>query len=135
MVKRHLIQLGFRQSVVQQADGDLVDIPTSVHKVTVNLPLLPEACTVLNIAKILDQRIPIHAYDHIVVRRGQSATVFAHESEVQKLLRTSGKEAIFIKLRQSSHVYPEADVLRLPTDHSIDDANTLAQADDSTLGV
>lgn len=139
LVKRFLVQLGFGQHVHQQVDGDLVHIGTTMHKFTIKLPFIhgwrPEACTARSIAKILDQRIATAAYDHIITRQDQSATVYVHESEVQKLLRTSGQEAVFLKLHESSPLYPEADILWLPTDHSLDDANALAQADDTTLGV
>ena len=111
LVRRFLVQIGFGQFVTQQVDGDLVNISTPMHKVTIKLPFIhgwrSESCTVQSIAKILDQRIPNPSYDQIVVRQDQSATVLVHESEVLNLLKTSGQEAVFLKLHESSSLLPK----------------------------
>ena len=94
-----------------------------------------ETCTIQSIAKILDARIPSPAYEQILVRQDQSATVLVHESEIWNLLRTSGQEAVFLKLHGSSPLLQEADILWLPVEYSLDDALQLSQKDDSSLGV
>ena len=139
LVRRFLVQIGFGQFVTQQVDGDLVNISTPMHKVTIKLPFIhgwrSESCTVQSIAKILDQRIPNPSYDQIVVRQDQSATVLVHESEVLNLLKTSGREAVFLKLHESSSLLPNPDILWLPPEFSLDDAIVLAQQDDKALGI
>ena len=95
--------------------GDLVNIPTHMHKIVVKLPFLfglrPEACNSRTIAKFREQHIPAPAYENITVRQDQSATVFAHESEIETLLRASGLEAVFLKLHETSSLLPDADTL------------------------
>jgi hypothetical protein len=139
LVRRFLVQLGFGQPVLQRVDGDLVSIPTPMHKVTLKLPYVhgwrQETCTIQSIAKILDARIPSPAYEQILVRQDQSATVPVHESEILNLLRTSGQEAVFLKLHGSSPLLQDADILWLPVEYSLDDALQLSQKDDNSLGV
>ena len=110
-----------------------------MHKIVVKLPFLfglrPEACNSRTIAKFREQHIPAPAYENITVRQDQSATVFAHESEIETLLRASGLEAVFLKLHEASSLLPDADTLWMPPEFTLDDASQLAQSDDTTLGV
>ena len=139
LVRRHLVQLGFGKEVTQNVTGDLVSVPTHMHKVVIKLPFIfgwrQEACTAQTFAKFLEKHIPAPAYENITVRQDQSATVYVHESEIEKLLRASGLEGIFVKLHASSNLLPNADILWLPPEVSLDEANQLAQNDASTIGV
>ena len=138
-VRRHLVQLGFGKPVTQNVAGDLVYIPTHMHKIVVTLPSLfgwgPEACNARTVAKFLEQHIPAPAYENITVRQDQSATVFVHESEIETLLRASGLGAVFLELHEASSLLPDAGILWMPPEFTLDDANQMAQSDDTTLGV
>lgn len=138
-VKRHLIQLGFGEGVTQSVDGDLVELDTPMHKITLKFPSTlgwtTEQLTVANISRILSSRIPAPAFDHIVLRLDYSATVMVHESEVGNLLKSSGCEAVFFKLHDSSKLYPNTEILWLPCDFTLDDANELAGKDASVYGI
>ncbi len=106
-VKRHLIQLGFGEPVIQSAQGDLVEIPITMHKMVAKFPpsfdWFPDMITGSSVSSLLQEHVHEAAIEDILVRPDMySATMLIHESEVDKLLRASGKHGVFYKMHKSS---------------------------------
>ena len=138
IVQRHLIQTGFGAHVHKAAAGDQVVIP-SMHKVVIKLPTAfgwqPDVMTGNSLTKILQQHIPAPSFDSLVIRQDQSATCLVHDSEIPKLLKASGVKGVFFKLHESSTFMPEPHLLWLPPGFTLDDANSLAESESTSIGV
>ena len=126
-VKRHLIQLGFGDSVIQSAQGDLVHIPITMHKMVAKFPpsfdWFPEMITGSSVSSLLQEHVREAAIEDILVRPDMySVTMFIHESEVDKLLRASGKHGVFYKMHKSSQFRPSFELCWLEDGTTLKDA-------------
>lgn len=93
-----------------------------------------EMCNGSTIAKYLAERIPAPAFDAIQVRMDLSATAMVHESELEKLIKSSGKDSMFIKVHDENNSALPLELLWLGDDVSLEAALVAAQ-DPTAYGV
>ena len=128
-VERFLCQLGFGSPVRLIATGDIVHLPTCMHRFVAKFPSVygwqEEMITGTTIAKLLQKQLPNGSFFEILPRTGGkslSATFRAHSDVVDTILRMSGTDAVFYKLHESENIRPDLDLLWLPEGTSLDNA-------------
>lgn len=134
-VKRHLIQLGFGDSVIQSAQGEQVYIPITRHKMVAKFPpsfdWFPEMITGSSVSSLLQEHVHEAAIEDILVRPDMcSATMLIHESEADKLLRASGKNGVFYQMHKPSQFRPLFELCWLEDGTALKDALTLCNKPD-----
>ncbi len=128
VVERFLCQLGFGSPVRLIETGDVIHLPTCMHKFVAKFPSVygwqEEMITGATIAQLLQKQLPAGSFPEIVPRiadRSLSATFRAHSDVVDAILRMSGIDAVFYKLHDSEqHIRPDLELLWLPEDTSLD---------------
>ena len=104
-VQKFLIQLGFGAEVSQTFQGPKVQIMTTMRPMIAKFPprhhwptgQIPPS----TVAQEVEQHIPRHAFDDIISRESQSAALLVHMDYINALLRASGVNGAFYKLRMS----------------------------------
>ena len=136
----HLVQLSFGDGVQRRVAGEEVFL----HKYMVPMamsfsarhgwPILQQPLSVCSAQ--LSQHINTNAFAELVSREHSSARFLCHEDSVEPLLRASGSEGVFFKVRKVEpvHVLSDLELLWLPEQTTLDMARALAQHD-HVLGV
>ena len=132
-VRRYLIQVGFGDEVTQVALGDLVELPETMIKCVAKMPQYfgwsLDTIKGSTISDMLSKRIDIRAVEQIQCREDGSATFLIHESFVPALLKSSGQDAMFIKIHSSAADRFPHELLWLPDEVSFEQALQYADAD------
>ena len=133
IVTRFLVQLGFGAPVCQQAEGELVSVPTCMHRVNLKMPACygwtPEMVTGSTVARLLEKHIPPGSYDAIVCRDSLTATCLIHFDVLDKALEASGRDSLFIKMHPDESVRPPFELLWLDDSVELEAAVEMAKAD------
>ena len=131
-VQKFLIQLGFGAEVSQTFQGPKVQIMTTMRPMIAKFPprhhwptgQIPPS----TVAQEVEQHIPRHAFDDIISRESQSAALLVHMDYINALLRASGVNGAFYKLRMSEQESP-MELLWLPDEFDLPGALALAKND------
>ena len=129
VVERFLCQLGFGSPVCLVATGDVIHLPTCMHKFVAKFPSIygwqEDMITGATITQLLQNKLPAGSFSEILPRTAASslsATFRAHSDVVDTILRMSGSDAVFYKLHDSERIRPDLELLWLPEDISLENA-------------
>ena len=133
VVTRFLVQIGFGAPVCQQAEGELVSVPTCMHRVNLKMPACygwsAEMVTGSTVARMLEKHIPPGSYDAIICRDNLTATCLIHFDVLDTALAASGRDSMFIKLHPDETVRPPFELLWLDESVELEAAVEMAKAD------
>ena len=131
-VQKFLIQLGFGAEVSQTFQGPKVQIMTTMRPMIAKFPPRHHWPTgqipASTVAQEVEQHIPRHAFYDIISRESQSAALLVHMDYINALLRASGVNGAFYKLRMSEQESP-MELLWLPDEFDLPGALALAKND------
>ncbi len=114
----HEAQAGFRQG---RGVDDVLQVTRRILEEVASMADSDD--TILISAQLLQKKLPAGSFSEIVPRtaeRSLSATFSAHSDVVDTILRMSGTDAVFYKLHDSEHIWPDLELLWLPEDTSLD---------------
>ena len=131
-VQKFLIQLGFGAEVSQTFQGPKVQIMTTMRPMIAKFPPRHHWPTgqipASTVAQEVEQHIPRHAFDDIISRESQSAVLLVRMDYINVLLRASGVNGAFYKLKMSEQESP-MELLWLPDEFDLPGALALAKND------
>lgn len=136
--ERFLCQLGFGTPVAQAAEGTLFSLPNCMLRATMKFPAIlgwtHDMITASTASRLLDQWTPAGSYSEVQCRQNMTVTFRTHTDTVEKLLRASGQDNVFIKINEAEQEATNLELLWLPHGTTYDQAIAYAN-DDKALGL